>query len=401
MLKKISISNFYSVGSKQELSFEVKAKDVLDDSACAIDSAHHVNLVSSIIGHNASGKTSVLRALAYLFWFVNESNTSRKSDDETGIEKHKLYLSEPTTLEIEFFNGGVLYRYVISLNEKEVVSEYLGKKNVRSFSRIFEYQRKGDDWNLKTPEVKINSADKERFKRRKNIAMLSSLIDAGYLSEINFFKANRFNVNSMGLRPRSSFLNPFGLFETLHDDKMLCDSVLTYIKDIDLGISDFDFRPVTLRNIEKPETEKTRQLLEIKHGSGKNQFSLPYFEESDGTRQSIMLLSKILPVLKAGKIAVIDEIEDGLHPYVIKKIISLFENKKTNPNNAQLFFSTHQHLLLNDRTKTQIFLAEKPNDTLETEVYRLDEVEGVRNDENYFHKYIAGTYGAVPRIDWL
>ena len=47
--------------------------------------------------------------------------------------------------------------------------------------------------------------------------------------------------------------------------------------------------------------------------------------------------------------------------------------------------------------KKQIFLCEK-EDYLNTEVYRLDEIEGVRNTENFFEKYLSGTYGATPRI---
>jgi uncharacterized protein len=99
-------------------------------------------------------------------------------------------------------------------------------------------------------------------------------------------------------------------------------------------------------------------------------------------------------------LVVVDEIESGLHPYVAKKIVSLFENPKTNPFNAQIIFSTHQHLLMNDRAKSQIFICEKDGENFETEVYRLDEVEGVRNDENFFQKYLAGSYGGVPMINW-
>ena len=64
----------------------------------------------------------------------------------------------------------------------------------------------------------------------------------------------------------------------------------------------------------------------------------------------------------------------------------------------QLIFSTHQYPLLSDRTKTQIFLTEKEN--FETQIFRLDEIEGVRNDENFANKYIAGTYGGTPNIDY-
>ena len=33
-----------------------------------------------------------------------------------------------------------------------------------------------------------------------------------------------------------------------------------------------------------------------------------------------------------------------------------------------------------------------------SEAWRLDEMSNVRSDENYYTKYIVGTYGAVPKI---
>ena len=49
-------------------------------------------------------------------------------------------------------------------------------------------------------------------------------------------------------------------------------------------------------------------------------------------------------------------------------------------------------------TILQIFLVEKDSESFESEIYRLDDVDGVRNDENYFQKYMAGVYGATPKI---
>jgi hypothetical protein len=42
-------------------------------------------------------------------------------------------------------------------------------------------------------------------------------------------------------------------------------------------------------------------------------------------------------------------------------------------------------------------LVEK-DENCESTAWRLDEVEGVRNDDNFYAKYMAGAYGAVPRL---
>ena len=68
-----------------------------------------------------------------------------------------------------------------------------------------------------------------------------------------------------------------------------------------------------------------------------------------------------------------------------------------NQHNAQLIFSTHSHEVLNMLCKEQIVLVEKDAE-LSTEAYRLDEVEGIRADDNIYAKYMAGAYGAIPEI---
>ena len=62
-----------------------------------------------------------------------------------------------------------------------------------------------------------------------------------------------------------------------------------------------------------------------------------------------------------------------------------------------MLFSTHSHLILSKLDKYQIILVEK-NQNGVSESWRLDEMSGVRADDNYYSKYIAGAYGAVPRI---
>ena len=111
-----------------------------------------------------------------------------------------------------------------------------------------------------------------------------------------------------------------------------------------------------------------------------------------------MLLKIILQILVSGGIAVIDEIDASLHPDMIVALFELFISRKTNPNNAQIIFSTHSHSILNELDKYQIILTEK-NSCGSCEVWRLDEMQGIRADDNYYNKYISGSYGAVPNVD--
>ncbi len=401
MLKKFKVENFYSIGDKQEISMEITSKDVLDDSARQVQKGStSLNLVACVIGANASGKTTMLKAMSFLFWFINNAYTSLKKESKIPVNQHGLHKNESTKIEIDFFNNDVFYIYSIEFNREEVLKESLKRKNER-ISLIFDLDRKAKNIFINTrTDLKINESDEIRFKQRRNVPLLSSLIDTGYLSEISFFKNFTSNVNQLGMMNYNIFFDFISISRELQKNEVLCKKVLGFSKEIDLGISDFKFSERQFIEKNSMKEEKI-SVLECVHSSKQKIFSLPIFEESNGTQQYILIFLKISPILSTGGIVVLDELEHSLHPYAAKKIIALFENKETNPYNAQLIFSTHSHLLLNDRTKTQIFIAEKNNVLSETEIYRLDSVEGIRNDENYFQKYTAGVYGGVPNVTWL
>lgn len=110
-----------------------------------------------------------------------------------------------------------------------------------------------------------------------------------------------------------------------------------------------------------------------------------------------MLLSHLLQVLEIGGLAVIDEFENDLHPHMLEPILDLFANPRTNPNHAQLIFTCHAVEVLNMVNKAQVTLVEK-DEHCESSACRLDAVAGIRNDDNFYAKYMAGAYGAVPRF---
>ena len=58
------------------------------------------------------------------------------------------------------------------------------------------------------------------------------------------------------------------------------------------------------------------------------------------------ILLRLIPVLRDGKTYVIDEIDESLHPTLVAQIVEIFNSEESNPNNAQLIFSTHDVSLL-------------------------------------------------------
>ncbi|MCK5601195.1 ATP-binding protein, partial [Candidatus Pacearchaeota archaeon] len=237
---------------------------------------------------------------------------------------------------------------------------------------------------------------------RKNVSLIAAgvAIKNEVLTEISvFFQRIIINVNSMGKTWDTSSLGEQGLFqatESYRKNKNLFEKATQFLKDIDLGLTNIAIQEGDAQNVETGEMRKIYRALGFHMVDGK-EYQLPFAFESSGTKNMFVLLHFLLPAIEQGGIAVIDELEIDLHPHMLPCIIELFANPTTNPKNTQLLFTSHSLEILSHLEKEQIVLVEKNKDC-KSGLFRLDEIKGVRRDDNIYAKYMAGAYGAVPNI---
>jgi AAA15 family ATPase/GTPase len=166
------------------------------------------------------------------------------------------------------------------------------------------------------------------------------------------------------------------------------------LKEFDLGLSD-----VQIEQVERLGNDGQPEVMYLPFGLHQNVeggFSLPFLEESNGTQSAFVVLEKVLQVLVYGGMAVIDELDNDLHPHLIPKILDWFRFEHTNPHQAQLLFTCHTPEVLNRLQKHQVYLCEKQQHC--STAWRLDAVVGLRADDNLYAKYMAGALGAVPAV---
>jgi len=123
--------------------------------------------------------------------------------------------------------------------------------------------------------------------------------------------------------------------------------------------------------------------------------------ESEGSKKFFRLSGPVVDSLAYGRVLVIDELDSRLHPALTTEVVRLFNSSKTNPNNAQLIFATHDTNLLSSKLfrRDQIWFVEK--DHVEaTDLYSLVEYKTekklVRKDASFEKDYFRGRYGAIP-----
>ena len=134
--------------------------------------------------------------------------------------------------------------------------------------------------------------------------------------------------------------------------------------------------------------------------------SLPYRNQSEGTKQFLLIMPTIVHVLETGAVLLADELEAHLHPDLCRAIIELFNNPETNPKGSQLIFTTHNQDFMapNLMRPDQIYFVNKDQSTGASEVYRASDFEDF-DWANYEVKvrefYEEGLLGANPNVNRL
>jgi len=402
MLHKFGCQNFYSIAGENSIDFVVNDKAPQNDKY--FPSAFGVRLMKAqaVIGPNASGKTNLLRVLPFAQWMIIYS--FKASPNSQIPIKPFLFTKKSdnvSKISVEFEIDDDLYLYDLWLDSQKIHFEKLRIKNKTKlkitskvlFERKINSKKDGyilKDKNFNLPKDFANII-------RSNATIISTAYHFNHplsFKLVNYWQKLNTNVVEAGWIGDQLVSGLVGdlakTFIYFDQNKEIKKEAERLMSNFDIGLKEFFI------NVIKQDQGYNFDVAGI-HRIGKNDYRIPFQYESSGTKQLFVILKSILHVLLNGGVAVIDEIDVNLHPDIVMALYELFISKKTNPHNAQLLFSTHSLQILGLLDKYQITLVEK-NKKGESEVWRLDEMEGVRADDNYYTKYITGAYGAVPNI---
>lgn len=419
MLIEFRVENHRSIRDEQVFSMEAGRGGSPDDarprSVAGCSSA--LLPVAAIFGANASGKSNVLEALAYMTDAVRWSYRLWAPDE--GILRDPFAWGpardEPSLYEVEIVVEGVRYRYGFILDDQVILEEWLyawpnGKKQVW-FERERQTFRFGE--NLKGENQVIEGLTRPNSlflsaAAQLQHAQLSRLFSwFGSIEVVNLplVRRHRWYPMTVGhrlerefndLREGSGTDRTQGLSENDWPDSML-DSFKSLLKAADIGIVDVRLGRSGLG----PGGHPSRfGRFELKHESDTENAWLPLDEESRGTQTLFRLALPILHSIRLGTLLVVDELESSIHPNLAGLIVSQYNDPSINRRNAQLIFSTHDTNLIGTLVgesvlrRDQIWLTEKDPKGA-TVLYPLTDFKP-RKDENLARGYLQGRYGAIP-----
>ena len=394
MIKNLSFRNFYSFAGEAIIDFGLGKKPTPSGYDITVGSERY-NKTVAVVGANGSGKTQFVKPLAFLRWFVTESFLGVAPDRNLPFYPHKLHSTESSHFELEFMHQGVDYRYQLELTNTAVIAEALYEKTSTQFSYVFKREKTAHGYSFKQKGFPFAKAQAEKLRSTASLIAAAHSYDVAEARPfIEFFNCIESNVISSG-RVHFQHEAVIEAAEQFQQDPDLQKQMSKAISQFDLGLSGVKIRELT-RIDETGKEEKLFVPFGLHQTADGGSFELPFFEESSGTQSAFVLLEPILRTLRQGGVAVIDELDNDLHPHLVPRLLEWFEFDHSNPHQAQLIFTCHTPEVLNLLQKHQVYLVEKRNQA--SEAWRLDDMTGLRADDNLYAKYMTGALGAVPTL---
>lgn len=451
MLVRFKISNFLSFDDMQEFSM-ITGKSRLKEDHIHNDK-ERIKLLkfSALFGANASGKSSLLKAMLYaqtiilrgmqfssnLYCKINSKNKDKITSFDFEIKIDNKYYSYGFDVLLykseikaewlyELKNGEEIKIFVRQINKNiELNSEYFNDQAVYERLKIYAMDIENQDNVLfltvmnknknalylkEENTVTIFKKVYEWFQQSLTIILPGSkpIDDSYYASEESLGEItnivskfgtgiSKCKIETVKLDEVSSRIPPQVLNEVIRFTE---NNYMNIAKQKSENVKSNSFLRIDneLYIFEKNNSESIEiKTIKFTHENDEGEYS--FSEESDGT---IRLLDLIEILLKNNrqKVYVIDELDRCLHPQLTYKFIEEFL-KKQDKTNIQLIVTTHESRLLNFNLlrRDEIWFANREKNG-PTKLYSLEDYNE-RFDKKIDKAYLEGRYGGVPIFETL
>lgn len=391
MIINFSVQNFGSIKDKQTLSFEAD-KDTHLEEHYVIQVNENLRLLklALIYGANASGKTTLLKALDFLRDLV--LNPAEKKTDSLNFQPFLFDPKTPnqnTVLSIEFIQNRVKYDYEVEFNQKAIVKESLYNYNPHKANVFTRKTDMGKQISEITfgGKIKIDNISKKTLEANtlwNNTVMggfLKTNLDSKELVDVKeWFNDFFFPLIYPGLDIKKPFTH------SIETNQRLKDTVLNVLKKADFHISDILI-------------DKSTAELKFEHTIEDIKYTLPFEQESRGTQQFYGYAGVLYILIDKIRLIPIDELESSLHPDLFEHFLITF---LMNSKGSQLIATTHNREILKERDlfRNDAIWITNRTELCSTELYSLADFDTsvIRKTSNIYNAYKTGKLGGVPNL---
>lgn len=445
MLVKVSVENFKSFDSKEELSMISSSK--IQGNRNHIIKINHIKLLKNAVvyGANASGKSN----LVLVFSFIKEvlANGLPINSERYFCKNKENNRNRDSFFELQFTIGNKFYAYGFSANlcKRTITEEWLYELRNNENGKALFLRNESDSPEL-GPEVNVSPSEKNRYSvyaddfRGDKVHLFLAEINRGKKfapnSKLVFFAdVYSWLMNNMViLTPKMGISNN----DTYSNQESL-ESISRLIKSFDTGVSEIKVKNISVEEFRKlvppemasgiifslqrqmqlnnlPIIQATWRLednyFNIKIIENKDPeiatlvlhhnhsfFDFDFAEESDGTKRLFDLVD-LLITKRDNTLYVVDELERSLHPKLTEHFLKLFMEAHQGLR-IQILFTTHEDTIMDQDLfrRDEIWFVERNNDNASI-IYSLDRFKE-RYDKKISKAYLDGRYGAIPVFQYF
>lgn len=398
----------------------------------------------ALYGANGSGKSNFVQIADIVKGFATNFDTNAKSNRIVSLYKTKRFklpvLNQmPMTFLIEFGNKKGAYIYTFEITEEGVREEKLYRSGLGKTDNSILYRREFNtvqfDPNIATEEItKVVTRQLESNPSLSVFSIIGKLhlLDHELIIDAFDWIDNKLEIISV------SHQIPW-LVDQLGDQPEMMSFVKQVFSKVGLGLQDLSIKSESLddwiQHADVEDEQPIARFLELmSNESGSKSFSkmerqFPQWTiteedgirtvkellfqqfgidgyvgtmgceaQSSGTLRLLTLVPMFYYAIFEGKTIVIDEIENSIHPILIKELIKFFYNSGSN---GQLIFTTHETALLNQQEllrPDEVWMVEKKCG--ESSMYSLNEFK-IHKTLSLENGYLDGRFGAIPFLNPL
>lgn len=427
MLIEFRFKNYRSFRDEAVLSME--AIGLSSFKNCLIEQNNKKLLPgAAIYGKNGGGKSNVIRAFWLAVQFIR--NAQRMQHEKAAVPVVSFALNdysakEPTEFAFDYISDGVKYWYSFAATREKIVRESLYHAPKGQKAQVF--AREAQTFTFTEDKAKRKLISETVAENQLFFSVACTMNDAVCVNAMRWFREDVFFSRDYTDIPRQ-------LLEYYGDSNML-KAISDYAKTADFGIEEMQFEienkeigpdldfpedvPEGMKaaltsfiqilsetsNNSEGRLKMSRVKAKAKHkginANGEDElYNIELEDESDGTRKLMSIAPAIESVLTKGGVLLVDELERELHPMLVNFIVAKFQSKRSNPNGAQIIFTTHNTELMNLEfmRKDQIYFTDKRKSDGASELYSVTDFN-TKTADNIRKGYLVGKYGATPNIE--
>jgi predicted ATPase len=346
--------------------------------------------VTVLIGENSVGKSTVLQALELLSYFTQGKKYGTLDNYLSGngwaVKNIKSTLSrkQVVTFQLDIAISDNLYQwrieFKITTNKLSLITEWIKDEA-------------GHEWLFrKSGDAKIANRDGKRIPTIPDVSFLSS--------GLSFLDENSHQKDFSELIALKQYLNNIYLFDfsatdklkspgRINDEPRICkfgEHLTSFLYRqpktvlVELSKKLADYIPF-IRNIRIKKKHSGEVELDIQECFNNHFLDANYL--SDGVMRILAIISLSLMGEKA-KTMMIEEIEDGINPYLIEKIVEALK-LIAQSEAKQFLLTTHNPLILDWMLVESIYLLYRNKESGQVQAKRFSDSSTVINNLDYMN----------------